>query len=286
MLNIGPRANGEVPFEISRRLKEMGDWLAVNGESIYNSEAFDLRKDLHDWGRITYRRTASGKHLLFLHVFNWPIDKELTLTGIKTTPSKVYALADKLRTGIGFEHREVITSMKLPDLQPDPFISVIVVEYDEAPEIVTGLVARSVSGGFSLTPGNLIAATGNSTLTKAQRRGSIPAHVVVDDKSTYKWQLFIEESGTYNVDVSYSFQGRRDDGKILVKIAGTSLDHKLKPTGKTVGEPNSDWVIDSFNAVTVGHVSFESPGLYDIELEIHPAKKEAVKFQWMWVDLE
>ncbi len=67
MLNIGPRANGEVPYEISQRMLEMGEWLAVNGESIYHSGAFDLPKDQHDWGKITYKSNSAGSHKLFLH---------------------------------------------------------------------------------------------------------------------------------------------------------------------------------------------------------------------------
>ncbi|HKL32827.1 MAG TPA: alpha-L-fucosidase, partial [Tangfeifania sp.] len=55
MLNIGPRANGEVPYEISQRMLAMGEWLNVNGESIYGAEAFELHKDLHDWGKITFK---------------------------------------------------------------------------------------------------------------------------------------------------------------------------------------------------------------------------------------
>jgi alpha-L-fucosidase len=39
LLNIGPRANGEVPYEISQRLLEIGDWLKVNGESVYGCGA-------------------------------------------------------------------------------------------------------------------------------------------------------------------------------------------------------------------------------------------------------
>ena len=41
MLNIGPRANGDVPFETAQRLQEIGDWLNVNGEAIYGSQAFE-----------------------------------------------------------------------------------------------------------------------------------------------------------------------------------------------------------------------------------------------------
>ena len=286
MLNIGPRANGEVPFEISGRLKEMGHWLAVNGASIYNSEAFNLRKDLHDWGRITYKKTAAGKHLLYLHIFNWPIDKELTLTGVRTRPSQVYVLADKLQTGFPFAHHEMVTQLKLPNQPPDPLISVVVVEYDREPEIVPGLVARSVSGGFSLTPDNRTASKGNTTLEKAARRGSIPAHVVVKDQSTYQWQLFIDEPGSYKMDASYSFQGKEAIGKIVVNTAGTTWEHQVQPTGKTVGEPNSDWVIDSFNATTLGKINFAGSGLYDVQVEVRPRKGADIKFQWIWLKKE
>lgn len=286
MLNIGPRANGDVPFEISRRLEEMGRWLAVNGESVYDSEAFNLRKDLHDWGRITYKKTQSGKHRLYLHIFNWPISKELTLTGIKTPPSKVYALADKSQTGLPFTHNEVITALNLPNRQPDPLIAVVVVEYDRQPEIVQGLVARSLSGGFSLTPKNWTSSNGDNTLKKAERRGSIPAHVPVKNKSAYQWQLFIDEPGTYKIDASYSFQGKKTNGKILVSTKGITLDHQVQPTGKTVGEPRADWVIDSFNATSLGNINFASPGFYGINVEISPGKGDEIKFQWIWLEKE
>lgn len=284
MLNIGPRANGEVPFEISRRLEEMGKWLAVNGESIYNSEAFDLRKDLHDWGRITYKKTEAGKHRLYLHVLNWPISKALTLTGIRTRPSKVYALADKLQAGFSFEHREVVTRLHLPDKQPDPLISVLVVEYDKQPEIIPDLVAKSVSGGFSLNPENWTLANGDSSIKKAERRGSIPEHVVIKNKSAYQWKLFIDEPGTYKIDASYSFQGSKAAGRMVVKTAGSTLEHQVQPTGKTVGEPNADWMIDSFNSTPLGNVVFTSTGIYNIHVEVQSKKEGNIKFQWIWLE--
>ena len=72
MLNIGPRANGDVPYEISERMLHMGKWLDVNGESIYGAQAFDLDKDQHDWGKITYKMIEPDKHRLYLHVLIGP----------------------------------------------------------------------------------------------------------------------------------------------------------------------------------------------------------------------
>ena len=86
------------------------------------------------------------------------------------------------------------------------------------------------------------------------------------------------------MDASYSFQGAKATGNMEVSVAGTNLDHDVQPTGKTVGEPNSDWVIDSFNSVPVGRVNFPEAGFYDIKVEVSPKRGNNVKFQWLWLE--
>ena len=38
LLDIGPRADGTIPLIMEQRLKEIGDWLKVNGEAIYGTK--------------------------------------------------------------------------------------------------------------------------------------------------------------------------------------------------------------------------------------------------------
>ncbi len=286
MLNIGPRANGEVPYEIEQRLLAMGEWLSVNGESIYGSQAFDLASDQHDWGKITCRSLPDGRTRIYLHVFNWPLNQKLPVTGIKAEPGKAYLLADPEKNPLTFSHSGVFTRVDLPANAPDPLVSVVVLEYDSYPATEDGLVARSVYGGFSLTPGHVLESVGNTKLEAPDRRGTVPAHIRITEKSSYRWRIYVEKPTRLYTDVSYSFQGQEGRGSLSVHSRAGSLQADFSPTGMFVGEPNRDWQIESFNAHRLGQLEFPEAGYYDIHLEISPPAEEVVKFQWLWLGKE
>jgi len=286
MLNIGPRANGDVPYEIEQRLLAMGDWLRVNGESIYGSQAFDLVKDQHDWGKITSRKNPDGSTLIYLHVFNWPLNHQLPVTGILGKPVKAYLLADTDKTALPFAHSEVATVLDLPEEAPDPLVSVVVLEYDSYPATVDGLVAQSVYGAYSLTPAKAQRSRGNTMVKAPARRGTLPAHIAVSEKSSYQWRIYADRPMTLYADVSYSFQREEGKGTLTVSTQDGSMKANFKPSGMFVGEPNSNWQIDSFDSHRLGQLDFTQAGYYDISLEIAPRKGEEVGFQWLWLGKE
>ena len=282
MLNIGPRANGEVPYEIRQRLLEMGEWLKVNGEAIYGTQAFDVETNLHDWGKMTCKG-QNGKFNLYLHVYNWPISQKLFLTGINGTPNKAYLLADKEKSPLSFNHNSVFTEIELPYDQPDPYVSVIVLEYDQRPEAVAGLVAKTSDGGYALRPDNQVTENKNQQLIAASKYGTVPAHLNVIKEQTLKWKIFIDKPGDKKIDVSYSFQGNPNDAAFTIRSNNQEITSKIQATGLTVGEPNEDWHIQRFKALHLGDISFSQPGLYEIELRITPSMSAPVKFQWLWI---
>lgn len=282
LLNIGPRANGDVPFEIAVRLREMGKWMETNGESVYGCKAFELPVDYHDWGRITSRETEGGTRL-YLHLFNYPLDNKLYFSGVTSRPAGVYLLAGKQRQSLEYVHDGALATITLPRSAPNPYVSVIVLEYDGKPMVHEGLVAKNMEGGYSLGPWNIDNSGIALKTVNKQRRGTVPPYAAIVEPTALKWKIYVDGPGPKTFDVSYSYQGEADEGTILVKAARESISHKVSSSGKTVAEPNSDWHIDDFRSQRAGIINFNNSGYYDIELEINPPGSEEIKFQWLWI---
>lgn len=62
LLNVGPDARGRFPEKALEILREVGDWLADNGESVYGAGAAELPKP--EWGRYTERDGTIYAHVL------------------------------------------------------------------------------------------------------------------------------------------------------------------------------------------------------------------------------
>ena len=62
LLNVGPQPNGELPAAALERMKAMGEWLAVYGDTIYGTEAGDIKQQ--QWGCTTRKGNK-----LYVHIF-------------------------------------------------------------------------------------------------------------------------------------------------------------------------------------------------------------------------
>ncbi len=140
LLNIGPRPDGSVPEEEVRILTHVGDWMARNGETIYESEPVDA-------GYHPYLDFTRKGNTLYLHVYFWPNGTPAaewlpffdprTVVAVGGLRAKVKS-ARLLVSGQPVEFRQDDISAQftgLPALAPDNPISVVAVECDSEPSV-------------------------------------------------------------------------------------------------------------------------------------------------------
>ena len=119
LLNVGPRPDGTIPPDSVRRLKEIGAWMKVNGESIYGCGRAPFG------GGAVGVTTAKG-NTVYLHVHHWP-GEEICIVGVQPSVKSARILATGKPAKVSQSvDRLCITG--LPKNAPDPHDAVIVLK--------------------------------------------------------------------------------------------------------------------------------------------------------------
>jgi alpha-L-fucosidase len=134
LLNVGPTAEGTFPPACVERLKAIGRWMKVNGESIYGTQPSPFAKLA--WGRCTRKALPSGDTRLYLHVFDWPAGGTLVLPGLINDPKRALLLADEGRGSLDVARDEDALVIRLPASEPDPTDSVVVLDVAGRADVV------------------------------------------------------------------------------------------------------------------------------------------------------
>ncbi|XP_063225982.1 alpha-L-fucosidase-like [Bacillus rossius redtenbacheri] len=77
LLNVAPTKEGVIPPVYEERLRQLGAWLALNGEAIYSTEAWSHQKDAASPG-VWYTKSKDGSSVFAL-VLQWPKNNVLHL---------------------------------------------------------------------------------------------------------------------------------------------------------------------------------------------------------------
>jgi alpha-L-fucosidase len=134
LLNIGPKGDGSIPEPSVRVLQEVGEWMAVNGHTIYDSDPCQVR-------RSNYASFTRVGNTLCMHVHFWP-GEYVAIAGLMT---KVKA-AKLVKTGasVPFKQDEFrVRFTDLPAAAPDHPITTIAIECESEPTQDTDFVRKN-----------------------------------------------------------------------------------------------------------------------------------------------
>lgn len=91
LINVGPRPDGCLPTEALERLQALGEWMRLNGESIYGTRGGIIPP--HDWGVTTQRGNT-----LYIHILNLMDDAiYLPLNAKRVKQARLFSDKSKLR---------------------------------------------------------------------------------------------------------------------------------------------------------------------------------------------
>jgi alpha-L-fucosidase len=115
LLNVGPQPDGMIQPEFQERLRAIGDWMAINGDSIYGTTYGPIQG-------VDGIRTTAKRERIFVHIFDWP-STPLVLSGLNRKLISAHLLA----TGqpLKFKQSDTGVEIGLPAQAPDANVSVV-----------------------------------------------------------------------------------------------------------------------------------------------------------------
>lgn len=131
LLNVGPKPDGSIPYEVIDPLKKVGEWLKVNGEAVYGK----LNKTYGNEYQLNgVSRPSSKGNTIYMWNKIWaPYNGKMALGGLFDAPQKISFMDG---TPIKFEKKgDRIFLYDLPEENPDPILNIplIKLEFDSKP---------------------------------------------------------------------------------------------------------------------------------------------------------
>jgi len=229
LLNVGPTAEGEIPAPSVERLAQVGQWMEVNGESIYDTQRSPFRKLPFD-GRCTVKGNR-----LYLLVFKWP-SEGLKLPGLRTSVVGARALAGEEKLKVTAEPAAdagappVITVPQPTSL--DPIATVIELRLAGPPEVVeiSQIIKPGADGAIVLKAVDAEILGQSAQYEQGGDKDNIGFWTHQEDYVA--WRCEAPKAGKYSVEVTYACPEENEGSQFTVGLeGGAKVGSRVKATG-------------------------------------------------------
>jgi alpha-L-fucosidase len=221
LLNVGPTADGEIPQPSLERLAEIGEWMQVNGDSIYGTQASPFKRLA--WGRCTRK---PGR--LYLHVFDWPSDGQLRVPGLGNKVQAAYLLADSEKRPLTTTRDDDDLTIEVPDAAPDKIDTVVVVEIQGEPIVTAGDIKQADDRSIALHARD--AETHGGTIRYEQGGGKDNIGYWTNPEDWVSWVCRVNTPATFDVYVTYACT-QPGGSRYVVEVADQKIEATTESTG-------------------------------------------------------
>jgi len=270
LLNVSPTGEGILLPQAVERLEAVGEWMKVNGESIYGTQASPMGE--LEWGRCTSKE-SNGETTLYFHVYDWPADGKLVVPGLKNAVQNVSLLEGG--TPLKAESGDDGVSVSLPAEAPDEHASVIAIKVSGTLEVEAVLPTVGTDGKLALTADRAYINNNEGSKNAGVRLHDDVPHIGywLDNQASVEWAFRTKVPGEYEVRAELSVEAAKT--KFVVSVAGQSLTTEVESTGgygkykeKTLGTINIDQAGDHTLRVKPEAAAWEPINLRRIELRL------------------
>ena len=251
LLNVGPTEEGIIPQPSVELLKQVGEWLDRNGEAVYGTSASPFLID-PVWGRVTQKGNK-----IYLIVKEWSKDG-LDLFGLKNSVRSAKILG-KEDVSVDIRQDGEKLSITLPCDAPESLYSVIALELDGAPEVVSTVFQQKENeielpvftakkeGDFQVTPAGY-------------------TEKWVDNQNSLLFKFQIKEPGEYSVNavlrINRNMLEVYGTPKLKAEIEGASLESKVDYENLDHSEGSRVYQFPSYE---LGKVTLDKAGEYTLK---------------------
>ena len=111
----------------------MGNWIKINGASIYGTKASPFKS--LSWGKCTQKAIPGGT-LLYFNIFDWPKNNKIIIDNLINEPVKAYLLSDPNKKAISYKKNGMAIEISLPENTSNAISTVIVLEIKGKPQVI------------------------------------------------------------------------------------------------------------------------------------------------------
>jgi alpha-L-fucosidase len=259
LLNIGPQADGAFPPEAVALLREIGNWMRVNGTAIHGAQAGPFPYRL-PWGYASRRDDT-----LYLFVLDWPEDGAIRVP-LRNRLARAVLLAQP-ESPLPLEPGDGATVIRGPREAPDARVTVVAVTLEGAPELGNlppapraPLIPQPVDGSLTLT-------AGDAELIGTQV-GVVEGHLGFwsSTDSYPRWRVDVRQPGRYHVVLRHAVPAARSGSEVALTAGQEHLHFTLPAT--------TGW--NEYEDHPVGEIALTQSGETTLELRPLHIANEAV----------